>query len=43
MLEVVYRKNEAFKEKTVPSLKHGGSSIMCWGSFARSTLHALNL
>lgn len=34
----VYRKeNEAFKEKnTVPTVKHGGGSLMFWGCFAAS-------
>lgn len=35
---IVYRKrNEAFKEKnTIPTVKHGGGSLMFWGCFAAS-------
>lgn len=34
---VYRRKNEAFKEKnTMPTLKHGGVSLMFWGCFAAS-------
>ena len=30
-------KNEAYKEKsTVPTVKHGGGSVMFWGCFAAS-------
>lgn len=34
-LYVHRRKNEAFKEKnTIPTVKHGGGSVMFWGCFA---------
>ena len=34
---VYRRKNEAFKEKnTMPTVKHGGGSVMFWGCFAAS-------
>lgn len=39
----VYRKqNEAYKEKnTVPTVKHGGGSMMFWGCFAVSRIGCL--